>query len=453
MNVQEKSSRRPFGGYYQSRRLNEDAELTHTGPGTPCGELMRRFWQPVALASEVGDRPLALTILGEKLVLFRDKSGNLGLFHRHCAHRGTSLEFGIPMARGLRCCYHGWTYDVDGRCLETPGEPPHSQLKGSIVQGAYPVREVDKLVFAYLGPPDALPDMPIWDTQNQPETTVEPFSILFDCNWLQTHENGIDPIHAVFLHARPGRESFGDVFFALPRLDIVETPYGAGAQTTRRAGDYIWTRIADLALPNAAHIPVPWVDTAQEQFFTHAGVLRWCVPIDDARNLFIGWRYFNKINDPKGIGDPARCGKDMVDFPGQERQRSYQARQIEPGDYEAQIGQGPIAVHAAEHLGTTDMGVIAFRRVLRRAIGTLASDGRVDRPRARDCDGAIGSLGHDTVVHAPEGAFGGADEDYVAAVAGAARAAALETIDEPHDVRAAKFEQKVRLAMTALSAR
>ena len=187
------------------------------------------------------------------------------------------------MERGLRCCYHGWTYDIDGRCLETPGEPAHSQLRGTIVQGAYPVREVDKLIFAYMGPPDEQPEMPVWDTQTQPNSEVEPFSILFDCNWLQTHENGIDPIHAVFLHARPGRESFGDVFYTLPRFDVVETSYGACAQTTRRVGDHIWTRMVDLALPNAAHIPVPWVDANQVQFYTHAGVLRWCVPIDNAR--------------------------------------------------------------------------------------------------------------------------------------------------------------------------
>ena len=274
MTVHEKPWRRPFGGYYQPRDRIEDLALTHTDPGTPCGELMRRFWQPIALTSELGERPIALTILGEKLVLFRDRSGQLGLFHRHCAHRGASLEFGIPMERGLRCCYHGWTYDIDGRCLETPGEPPHSQLKRSVVQGAYPVREIDKLIFAYMGPPDEQPQMPVWDTQTQPDSTVESFSILFDCNWLQTHENGIDPIHAVFLHARPGRDSFGDVFFTLPQLDVVETPYGACAQTTRRAGDNIWTRMVDLAVPNVAHIPVPWIDAGQEQFFTHAGVLR-----------------------------------------------------------------------------------------------------------------------------------------------------------------------------------
>jgi nitrite reductase/ring-hydroxylating ferredoxin subunit len=440
----EKPWRRPFSGYHQPRDLREELALTHTDPGTPCGELMRRFWQPIALASELGERPLALTILGEKLVLFRDQGGRLGLFHRHCAHRGTSLEWGIPMARGLRCCYHGWAYDIDGRCLETPGEPPHSQLKGSVVQGAYPVREVDKLIFAYMGPPDEQPEMPVWDTQTQPDSEVDPFSIVFDCNWLQTHENGIDPIHAVFLHARPGRDTFGDVFYTLPRLDIVETPYGACVQTTRRTGDHIWTRMVDLALPNVAHIPVPWVDANQEQFYTHAGVLRWCVPIDNTHNLFIGWRYFNERNDPKKIGDPARCGKNMVDFPGQERERSYRERQIEPGDYEAQVGQGPIAVHDAENLGTTDKGVITLRRLLRRAVHELADGNLVDRPQPRSADGSIGTQSHDTVVLAPPGSYDGSDDDHVAAVAEITRDMAIETANLAHAKRAEIFEQKVR---------
>ncbi|MDA0261867.1 MAG: Rieske 2Fe-2S domain-containing protein, partial [Proteobacteria bacterium] len=220
MNQADNPSRRPFAGYFQPPIRVVDPELTRTGPGTPCGELMRRFWQPIALSSELGERPLALMIMGEKLVLFRDKGGRIGLFHRNCAHRGTSLEWGIPMARGLRCCYHGWTYDIDGRCLETPGEPPQSQLRNSVVQGACPVREVDKLIFAYMGPPEELPEMPVWDTQTQPDSNVEAFSILFDCNWLQTHENGIDPIHGVFLHARPPRRCLGNVFYTLPRLDF-----------------------------------------------------------------------------------------------------------------------------------------------------------------------------------------------------------------------------------------
>ena len=144
----------PYGGYHQREVPQEDPELTHVGPGTPCGEYMRRFWWPVCLSEQVTELPLAIRILGEDLVAFRDKSDRIGVLHRHCSHRGTSLEYGIPSERGIRCCYHGWLFDVDGRILETPGEPSDSKLKDSFVHGAYPAFEYQGLVFAYLGPPE-----------------------------------------------------------------------------------------------------------------------------------------------------------------------------------------------------------------------------------------------------------------------------------------------------------
>jgi tert-butyl alcohol monooxygenase / tert-amyl alcohol desaturase len=144
----------PFDGYRRRDVPPADPELTEVGPGTPCGEYLRRFWQPVAFARELTLAPLRARILGEDLVVFRDRGGRVGVLHLHCAHRGTSLEFGIPLERGIRCCYHGWVYDVDGRCLETPGEPAGSRLRERIWQGAYPTHEFAGLVFAYLGPLD-----------------------------------------------------------------------------------------------------------------------------------------------------------------------------------------------------------------------------------------------------------------------------------------------------------
>src|SRR5579872_2944123 len=134
-----------FQGYARRATAEPDPELTRVGPGTPCGEWLRRSWQPIAMASELRDLPLALTVLGEPLVLFRDRGGRLGLLHKHCAHRGASLEYGIVMERGISCCYHGWHYDIDGRILETPAEPPGSTIKERLVQGAYPTRESDGL--------------------------------------------------------------------------------------------------------------------------------------------------------------------------------------------------------------------------------------------------------------------------------------------------------------------
>src|SRR5581483_1058955 len=137
---------------------------THVGPGTPCGEYFRRFWLPVGLSSALDDLPRAVRILGEDLVLFRDGRGRIGLIAAHCSHRGTSLEFGTVERDGLRCCYHGWLYGHDGCVLETPGEPPESTIRGRLYHGAYPTREFRGLVFAYMGPPEKLPEFPIYDT-------------------------------------------------------------------------------------------------------------------------------------------------------------------------------------------------------------------------------------------------------------------------------------------------
>jgi phenylpropionate dioxygenase-like ring-hydroxylating dioxygenase large terminal subunit len=126
----------------------EDKELTHVGAGTPCGEYLRRFWLPVALTSQLTDLPLALRVMGEDLVMFHDLSGRIGLLHKACSHRRTSLEYDVISERGIRCCYHGWLFDVDGKILETPGEPENSPIKGNLCQGAYPVREYKGLDFA-----------------------------------------------------------------------------------------------------------------------------------------------------------------------------------------------------------------------------------------------------------------------------------------------------------------
>ena len=165
-----------YGGYYQREVPPEDPELTHVGPGTPCGEYLRKYWQPVCLSQQLTDVPLAIRILGEDLVAFRDQSGRLGVMHRHCSHRGTSLEFGIVSERGIRCCYHGWLFDADGTILETPGEPPNSRLKDRIRHGAYTAFEHNGLVFAYMGPPEEKPDFPMFEEYDPPDTKVFAFS-------------------------------------------------------------------------------------------------------------------------------------------------------------------------------------------------------------------------------------------------------------------------------------
>jgi phenylpropionate dioxygenase-like ring-hydroxylating dioxygenase large terminal subunit len=157
-----------YSAYHHRGLPAEDAEMTRVGPDTPCGEYLRRFWQPVILASELGDLPRRVRILGEDLVAFRDKSGAFGLVEPYCPHRGTSLEYGLIDEKGIRCPYHGWLFDVDGRILDTPGEPTDSTLKDRLCHGAYPVHEYADLVFAYMGPPDKKPPFPIFDTYDLP---------------------------------------------------------------------------------------------------------------------------------------------------------------------------------------------------------------------------------------------------------------------------------------------
>ena len=149
-----------YSAYSHRDVPTEDVELTHVGPGTPCGEYMRRFWQPLPIFQEPTDLPIRFRLLGEDLVVFRDKSGHVGVLELHCSHRGTSLEFGRIEEHGIRCCYHGWQFDVDGRILDTPGEPPESTFKDRLCHGAYPVQEYEGLIFTYMGPPGTMPPFP-----------------------------------------------------------------------------------------------------------------------------------------------------------------------------------------------------------------------------------------------------------------------------------------------------
>src|ERR1700732_2662736 len=245
-----------YGAYHHRERPADDEELTRVGPGTPCGEYLRRFWQPVILAGELGELPRRLRILGEDLVAFRDKSGAIGLLELYCPHRGTSLEFGLISEKGIRCCYHGGRFDVDGRILETPGEPADSTLKDRLCHGAYPVHEHAGLVFAYMGPPEKRPAFPVLDTYDLPGYRLSARTpTVWECNWLQVKANSMDPAHLAFLHTLPGSEGFTDDFKELGEWDWMETPGGMGYIETRRQGDRVWVRLADFILPNIHQFP------------------------------------------------------------------------------------------------------------------------------------------------------------------------------------------------------
>ena len=390
----------PYSGYLRRAVPAPDPELTSVGPDTPCGEYIRRAWQPVAMLSELGERPLALRILGEDLVLFRDLSGRIGLLHRHCLHRGASLEYGIPLERGISCCYHGWTFDIDGTILATPAEPASSRIRDTRCQGAYRVHLHDGLVFAYLGPPETTPPFPVFDTARAGAEPV-PFAIRMPCNWLQVYENTQDPVHVVYLHTRISGAQFGDASGADQEIEYRQTPLGMINVQTRLWSGNFWTRCTETILPNCNQGGAIWEAADRRKVFQRAAFTRWMVPIDDHETLVIGWRYFSDALDPQGLGDRAKVGRQSIDFIGQtEEERSYAERQRQPGDYEVLVSQRRIAVHALETLASSDQGVAMLRRLLRKNIRALA-EGTAPTHVPAGADGLVATFVQDTVIPAP----------------------------------------------------
>jgi phenylpropionate dioxygenase-like ring-hydroxylating dioxygenase large terminal subunit len=387
------SERAPFlayaySAYHHRDQPPADDELTRVGPGTPCGEYLRRFWQPVVLADELRDLPRRLRILGEDLVAYRDKSGTVGLLELHCPHRGTSLEFGLIGDRGIRCCYHGWLFDADGTILETPGEPADSTLKDRLFHGAYPVREHGGLVFAYMGPPDKQPEFPILDTYDLPGyRQVARAPTLWECNWLQVKENSMDPAHLAFLHTLPGSDGFTDDFKQLAEWDWMETPIGMVYIDTRRQGDRVWVRVADFILPNIHQFPPNADPMAQRNSLNRPMATTWAVPLDDTHTMQIGY-----YRAPEGREFRRGAGF------GQDASRSYAERQRVPGDYDAQVSiHGGVSRHGLEHLAATDRGVIMMRNLIRRGVRATRDGQELDYRILRN-GGVIPTYGHDQVV-------------------------------------------------------
>ena len=385
-----------FGGYYHRAVPQEDAELTHIGPATPCGEYLRRFWQPVCFTDELRDLPLRVRILGEDMVVFRDFRGAVGLLELHCPHRGTSLEFGLISERGIRCCYHGWLFDVDGAILETPGEPATSTLKDRLCHGASPTQEHHGVVFAYMGPPEQRPPFPRYDSFGRPGYRLVPGpTYYYPCNWLQILENAMDPVHTAFLHTIVSGWQFTDEFGQVPELDFTETPAGMMYIATRRVGDNIWARMVENILPNLQQVAPIWEDGHREHPFSGPMLSRWIVPVDDTNTLLIELRH---VSETAGVTPGGWANKVMA--PGQLAADAYEAGQRKPGDYEAQVSQRPIAIHGLEHLGVTDRGVTMFRQLLRHGIRAV-QDGRSPNGLCGETDTVIGTYANDTVVRVP----------------------------------------------------
>ena len=346
----------------------ENELLTQTGPGTPAGELLRRYWHPVAVAQELTPTSPTkfLRVLGEDLVLFLDKSGRVGLLADHCSHRGASLLYGRVEERGISCAYHGWLYDTAGNILETPPERNEAIMR-SVKHPAYPVQKLVGLYWAYMGPPPA-PVIPHFDTlfrkDGHRSITVHP---QLDCNWFQAMENSVDPAHLQILHQEftgRGREpvnttrGFTD---DVKSFEFHEVPYGIMKKRTYHTG------VVDehpLLFPNSLR------QGASSQFR---------IPIDDTHTMHIHVMFY-PTEDGSVLEDeedpPVRYLEPYRDPPDRLHPFTrYTLQAVIPQDHMAWETQGPVANRAAEHLAFSDRGVVMLRQLMQTNIEKVQQGG------------------------------------------------------------------------------
>ena len=389
-----------YAGYETRLSEHPDEELTLVGPETPCGEYLRRFWHPVFLDKELGDLPVALKVLGEELVLFRDLSGKLGLVHKHCPHRLSSLEYGKCEEHGIRCCYHGWHFDTDGTLLDVPGQPEHlrERLKSRIKLGAYPLVEYKGLIFAYMGPIREIPEFPIFDAMEFDNMEMVTYKAPFRCNWLQVLDAILDPLHTSFLHSNVGRVQFSEGFGEVGQMDFFEKDTWLLGVNTRRVGENIWLRVNELVLPNFTQAGSAFAsDGTQRRLYGRSSFTRWVVPVDDKNTLAIAWANFGERGDPQEWNTPE--GPELIEQ-GEVFDRTYEERQRSPGDAEATEGMGRITVHKNENLVNSDRGITLMRKRLREHIRAVQKGETPARASVANSS-LIPTYGGDTVLRIP----------------------------------------------------
>lgn len=374
-----------------SREENE--KLTRVGPGTPCGELMRRYWHPIYPAIKLLDNPVAkVRILCEDLVLYRDRSGNLGLIDERCPHRRTSLAVGIPESNGLRCCYHGWLFDANGSCLEQPLEPVTSRFKERIKIKAYPVQEMGGLIWAYLGPAPA-PVLPRWDLCVRPDGYRQIVAHNLPCNWLQVMDNRGDLGHAVFTHGR----MFQYVLERQGRLNHdVGSRYNAAMielQQMRDRGAHVKYRpiYNELGFTKGRMISDESEDQPAWQIGVNPIVFPYMlsnglgeegvrirrsyqigVPIDDTHTWH--FQYFCYVFPP-GVEVPEQRSVGYAEVPLKDENGEFILDYVLAQDMVAWYNQGEISDRTQEHLGASDTLVSAYRRMLKEQIDIVAQGG------------------------------------------------------------------------------
>ena len=357
---------------YTLKPPSYNARLTEVGRGTPMGELLRRYWHPVGLSSDAGGTPRPVKILGEELILFRDGQGRPGLVYPRCCHRGTTLYYGKVEERGIRCCYHGWLFDVEGQCLEMPAEPnPSGPQCQRVRQPWYPAEDRYGLVFAYLGPPEKKPVLPRYEclevmgtgefVEADDSSIGSGGIVIAPCNWLQHFENVVDPYHVPILHGSFSGPQFVEQMAAFPKVKFEYGPHGVTATSIRPGPDgKSFRRVTEAVVPTLRVVPNPRV--AQYGMVESIG---WTVPIDDTHyRIYVAGRVKEK-------GELTRFksrynGKSWAELSEDEHQKF-------PGDVEAQVGQGPITFHSEEHLMSSDQGIAMLRHLLTKQIEAVAA--------------------------------------------------------------------------------
>lgn len=335
-----------------NRKDNE--RLTRVGPGTPMGEVLRRYWHPIAAAAELDDvavKPVRL--LGEDLVLFKDRGGRHGLVDRHCPHRRADLSYGYVEQCGLRCSYHGWLYDSSGRCLAQPYEDvanPRARFKDKIRIKAYPVEVKAGLLWAYLGPQPA-PLVPTWEPFTWRNGFVQIVYADIGCNWLQCQENSADPVHFEWMHANFAAGSAGKPEDYGPthlRIAVDEFEFGLNYRRLRTDTDErhpLWS-VGRVALhPNC--------------LFT-GDHFEWRVPVDDENTFSVTW-VFDKVPREREPYEQTRIPywHGPVRDPATGR---WITSHVMNQDFVAWMGQGVVADRRHEHLGKSDRGVVMMRK-------------------------------------------------------------------------------------------
>jgi 5,5'-dehydrodivanillate O-demethylase len=341
--------------------------LMETGRGTRMGELMRRYWQPIAAAGEL-EQPSTrqVRLLGEDLVLYKDGNGTYGLLELHCAHRRADLSYGIVEQCGLRCIYHGWLYDETGQCLEQPFDDvahPEVRFKDRIRLQAYPVKEKGGILWAYLGPSPA-PLVPDWDMFHWKDGMVQVVLSEIPCNWFQCQENSIDPVHFEWLHSYWSYDREGRTGSPAPRhlkIGFDEFEYGfvyRRIQEGMTEDHALWTIGRTCLWPNALYT---------------GDHCEWRVPVDDDHTLSVGW-FFDRVAPGHQVPGGQRYYWWRSPIKDPQTGRWIDSHTMNQ-DFIAWVGQGAVADRGKEHLSPSDRGVVMMRQKMFEQMDLVAEGG------------------------------------------------------------------------------